>query len=79
MLCTISKGQAILLIQNSDTYVKPQDVRGCIEQLQTVEKEERLLQESHKELGGLRDDLEGKKIELSELRLKREVRSSALS
>lgn len=55
------------------------DVRGCIEQLQTVEKEERLLQESHKELGGLRDDLEGKKIELSELRLKRERVEKQLS
>ncbi|KAK0445378.1 Nuf2 family-domain-containing protein [Armillaria borealis] len=52
---------------------------GCIEQLQTVEKEERLLQESHKELGGLRDDLEGKKIELSELRLKRERVEKQLS
>ncbi|KAK0228252.1 Nuf2 family-domain-containing protein [Armillaria fumosa] len=51
----------------------------CIEQLQTVEKEERLLQESHKELGGLRDDLEGKKIELSELRLKRERVEKQLS
>ncbi|KAK0502953.1 Nuf2 family-domain-containing protein [Armillaria luteobubalina] len=44
-----------------------------------LEKEERLLQESHKELGGLRDDLEGKKIELSELRLKRERVEKQLS
>jgi kinetochore protein Nuf2 len=50
-----------------------QDVRGCVEQLQTVEKEIRSLETSQKELADLKDHMDGKKIERSELNLKHEV------
>jgi hypothetical protein len=50
-----------------------QDVRGCVEQLQTVEKEIQSLETSQKELADLKDHMDGKKIERSELNLKHEV------
>lgn len=48
-------------------------MRGCIEQLQTVEKEVRSLQVSRKELADLKDHLDDKNIERSELKLRYEV------
>jgi kinetochore protein Nuf2 len=50
-----------------------QDVRSCVEQLQTVEKEVQSLEASQKELADLKDHLDEKKIERSELNLKHEV------
>ncbi|KAG6861878.1 hypothetical protein C0995_010584 [Termitomyces sp. Mi166 len=55
------------------------DVRGCIEQLQTVEKEVRSLQVSQKELSDLRDHLDDKKIERNELKLRQERVEKQLS
>jgi kinetochore protein Nuf2 len=52
-----------------------QDVRSCIEQLQTIEKEVQLLEGSQKELADLKDSLEYKKVERGELEKKAEVRS----
>ena len=49
------------------------DVRVCLEQLQTTEKEVLALEVSHKQLASLKDNLDDKKIECSELHLKREV------
>ncbi|KAJ7156118.1 Nuf2 family-domain-containing protein [Mycena crocata] len=51
---------------------KQTDVRGCIEQLQTIEKEVHSLQDSEKELRQLKDYLEDKQIERKELRLRQE-------
>ncbi|KAF9052757.1 Nuf2 family-domain-containing protein [Panaeolus papilionaceus] len=53
-------------------YNIEKDVRGCIEQLQTIEREVHSLQMSQKELAEQRDLLEGKTIERNELRLKQE-------
>jgi kinetochore protein Nuf2 len=50
-----------------------QDVRGCVEQLQSIEKEVAMLETSEKELADLKDHLDNKKIEKSELSLKQEV------
>jgi kinetochore protein Nuf2 len=50
-----------------------QDVRSCIEQLQTTEKEVQLLEGSQKELAELKDSLEYKKVERGELQKKTEV------
>ena len=44
-----------------------------MEQLQTIEKEMRALDAAHKELGDLRDTLDRKKGERSELIMRREV------
>ncbi len=52
-----------------------QDVRSCVEQLQTIEREMRALDSAQKELGDLRDTLDRKKGERSELIMRREVRS----
>lgn len=49
------------------------DIRGCVEQLQTIEKEVRALILSQKELADLRDHLDDKGIERNELKLRREV------
>ncbi|KAF7359470.1 hypothetical protein MSAN_01289800 [Mycena sanguinolenta] len=49
------------------------DVRGCIEQLQTIEKEVHSLQESQKELHELKDLCDSKQIERKELHLRQEV------
>ena len=46
-----------------------------MEQLQTIEKEMRALDAAHKELGDLRDTLDRKKGERSELIMRREVGS----
>jgi kinetochore protein Nuf2 len=51
-----------------------QDVRGCIEQLQTIEKEVQLLEGAQKELADVKDSLDYKTIERSELQMKKEVR-----
>ncbi|KAG0706409.1 Nuf2 family-domain-containing protein [Suillus ampliporus] len=48
------------------------DVRSCIEQLQTTEKEVQLLEASQKELAELKDSLEYKKVECGELQKKTE-------
>ncbi|KAJ7582459.1 hypothetical protein C8J56DRAFT_1167567 [Mycena floridula] len=48
------------------------DVRSCIEQLQTIEKEVASLRENQKELGELKDHLDDKKIERTELTLRQE-------
>lgn len=51
----------------------PQDVRGCIEQIQTIEREVESLEVSRKALGQLRDLLDAKRIEKSELQIRQEV------
>jgi len=48
------------------------DIRSCVEQLQTIEKEVLLLETSHKELANLKDQLDYKKIERNELQLKQD-------
>lgn len=48
------------------------DVRSCVEQLQTIEKETNALDASHKELTDLRDHLDLKKSERNELQMKNE-------
>lgn len=52
-----------------------QDIHGCVEQLQTIEREVRSLQVSQKELVELKDHLDDKKIERNELTLRQEVKS----
>jgi kinetochore protein Nuf2 len=51
-----------------------QDIRSCVEQLQTIEKEVLSLETSQKELADLKDQLDDKKIERSELKMKQDVR-----
>ncbi|OAX43797.1 hypothetical protein K503DRAFT_765525 [Rhizopogon vinicolor AM-OR11-026] len=48
------------------------DIRSCIEQLQTTEKEVQILEGSQKELADLKDSLEYKKVERGELGKKAE-------
>ncbi|KAF5323342.1 hypothetical protein D9611_005820 [Ephemerocybe angulata] len=48
------------------------DIRGCVEQLQTIEKEVKALQRSQKELAEAKDHLDDKKIERNELKMKQE-------
>lgn len=48
------------------------DLRGCLEQLQTIEKESHSLSSCKKELSDLRDHLDVKKIEENELKLRQE-------
>ncbi|KAF9532402.1 Nuf2 family-domain-containing protein [Crepidotus variabilis] len=48
------------------------DVRGCIEQIQTIEREVESLEVSQKALGQLRDLLEAKSIEKNELQIRQE-------
>lgn len=55
-----------------------QDVRGCIEQIQTIEREVQSLEVSQKALSQLRDLYDEKVIERDELRLRQEVGSSLL-
>ena len=50
-----------------------QEVRSCVEQLQTIEKETSLLDASNKGLAGDKDQLSKKRGEVNELVLKREV------
>ena len=50
-----------------------QDVRGCIEQLQTIETEVQKLQRSQKDFAKQQNDLEGKVIEKNELLLRQQV------
>lgn len=56
-----------------------QDVRSCVEQLQTVEKEMHSLDASKKALADYKDHLSEKRGEVNELLLKREVPSLSLS
>lgn len=51
-----------------------QEVRSCVEQLQTIEKEMHALDTSQKELTDLKDNLDQRKGERNELLMKREVR-----
>lgn len=55
-----------------------QDVRSCVEQLQTIEKEVALLEASKKGLADFKDQLTEKKGEVNELLLKREVLGTLL-
>ncbi|KAI0646761.1 Nuf2 family-domain-containing protein [Trametes meyenii] len=48
------------------------DVRSCVEQLQVIEKEMRVLDAAQKELGDLKDTLDRKKGERAELVMRRE-------
>ncbi|KAG9318295.1 Nuf2 family-domain-containing protein [Chiua virens] len=48
------------------------EVRSCIEQLQTIEKEAQLLESSQKELADVKDSLDYKKIERMDLQMKKE-------
>ena len=48
-------------------------MRGCIEQIQTIEREVESLESSQKALGQLRDLLEAKTIEKNELQMRQEV------
>ena len=56
-----------------------QDVRGCIEQLQTIDTEVQNLQRSHKDLAKQQNDFEGKVIEKNELLLRQQVSYSSVS
>ena len=53
-----------------------QDVRGCIEQLQTIDTEVQKLQRSQKDLAKQQNDLDGKVIEKNELLLRQQVSHS---
>ncbi|KIJ99575.1 hypothetical protein K443DRAFT_102011 [Laccaria amethystina LaAM-08-1] len=55
------------------------DVHGCVEQLQTIEREVQSLQVSQKELVELKDHLDDKKIERNELTLRQERVEKQLS
>ncbi|KIK24910.1 hypothetical protein PISMIDRAFT_97675 [Pisolithus microcarpus 441] len=48
------------------------DLRACVEQLQTTEKEVQLLEAAQKELADVKDSMDYKKIERSELQMKKE-------
>lgn len=48
------------------------DLRSCVEQLQTIEKEVQLLEAAQKELADVKDSLDYKKIERKELQTKKE-------
>lgn len=50
------------------------DLRGCVEQLQTIEKEVHLLEASKKEVMDLNDHLDNRKVERSELQMRQSVR-----
>lgn len=56
-----------------------QDIRSCIEQLQTIEKEATLLETSRKELAEMKDHLDVKKIDYNELQMKHDVCLSSRS
>jgi len=58
--------------------VRNQDVRGCIEQIQTIEREVQSLELSQKALGQLRDLRDEKVIERNELQLRQEVRDFSI-
>lgn len=72
MHCTISKRLVTRIILILLTKIV-QDVRGCIEQLQTIETEVQNLQQSQKNLAKHQNDLEGKVIEKNELSLRQQV------
>ena len=72
MHCTISKRPVIQIIVILPAEVM-QDVRGCIEQLQTIDTEVQKLQRSQKDLAKQQNDLEGKVIEKNELLLRQQV------
>lgn len=64
---------SVSLLYRKDRQPDRQDVRGCVEQLNTIEKEVRLLQDTQKSLNDVKDQLDGRSIEKSELKSKREV------
>ena len=78
MHCTILKRSVTGIIFILPTKAV-QDVRGCIEQLQTIDTEVQNLQRSQKDLAKQQNDLEGKIIEKNELLLRQQVSYSNLS
>lgn len=64
---------SIARLYDVPSQVSYQDLRGCVEQLQIIEKEVGSLEESQKELADLKDHLGSKHIERNELTLKQEV------
>ena len=75
MHCTISKRPVTQIILIIPTEIM-QDVRGCIEQLQTIDTEVQKLQRSQKDLAKQQNNLEGKVIEKNELLLRQQVSHS---
>jgi len=73
-LATIDKVSSMELIFTFDSMLLMQDLRTCVEQLQTTDKEVQLLEASQKELADVKDSLDYKNIERSELQMKKEVR-----
>ena len=72
MHCTISKRPVTQIIVVLPAEIM-QDIRGCIEQLQTIDTEVQKLQRSQKDLAKQQNDLEGKVIEKNELLLRQQV------
>jgi kinetochore protein Nuf2 len=73
-LLNIEKVSTKLCYPSSPSHPIVQDVHGCVEQLQTIEREVQSLQVSQKELVELKDHLDDKKIERNELTLRQEVK-----
>ena len=73
-LSIIDKVSSIELTFTFDSMFLTQDLRACVEQLQTTDKEVQLLEASQKELADVKDSLDYKNIERSELQMKKEVR-----
>lgn len=63
-----------LQMKSSALVAVEKDVRACIEQLQAIEKESQMLEDAKKALADLKDQLNEKKAEESELVRKSEVR-----
>ena len=72
MHCIISKRPVTQIILILPAKIE-QDVRGCVEQLQTIDVEVQNLQRSEKDLAKQQNDLEGKVIEKNELLLRQQV------
>ena len=72
MHCTISKRPVTQIVPVLPAEIV-QDVRGCIEQLQTIDAEVQKLQRSQKDFAKQQNDLEGKVIEKNELLLRQQV------
>jgi kinetochore protein Nuf2 len=72
MHCTTLKRQVTRIIFIFLAKIA-QDVRGCIEQLQTIDTEAQNLQRSQKDLAKQQNDLEGKVIEKNEFLLRQQV------
>lgn len=63
----------VQLVHHCRLKPSPQDIRSCVEQLQTIEKEVISLETSQKQLSDLKDHMDDKKIERSELQMKQDV------